>query len=48
MRGGAGPSGLDAGSWKKISRWNQFGDRTDYFCKTFVEMIEKLCTVKSP
>ena len=47
MRSGAGPSGLDAGSWKKISTSNQFGDSTDDFCKTFVEMIEKLCTVKS-
>ena len=29
MRGGAGPSGLDADGWKKIFTSNQFGDSTD-------------------
>ena len=46
-RGGAGPSGLDADGWKRIYTANQFGDRTDDLCKTYAEVIKKLCTVKN-
>ena len=46
-RGGAGPSGLDADGWKRIFISNQFGDRIDDLCKTFAEVIKKLCTVEN-
>ena len=46
-RGGAGPSGLDADGWKRIFTSNQFGDSTDDLCKTFAEVIKKLCTVEN-
>ena len=46
-RGRAGPSGLDADGWKRIFTSNQFGDSTDDLCKTFVEVIKKLCTVEN-
>ena len=46
-RDGAGPSGLDADGWKRIYTANQFGDRTDDLCKTYAEVIKKLCTVKN-
>ena len=47
IRGGAGPSEFDADDWKKIFTSNQFGDSTDDLCKTFAEMIYKLCTVEN-
>ena len=43
----AGPSGLDADGWKRIFALNQFGDSTDDLCKTFPEVIKKLCTVEN-
>ena len=46
-RGEAGPSGLDADFWKRIFTSNQFGDSTDDLCKTFAEVIKKLCTVEN-
>ena len=46
-RGGAGPSGLDADGWKRIFTSNQFGDSTDDLCKTFAEVIKKLCAVEN-
>ena len=46
-RGGAEPSGLDADGWKRIFASNQFGDSTDDLCKTFAEVIKKLCTVEN-
>ena len=46
-RGGAGPSGLDTDGWKRIFTSNQFGDSTDDLCKTFSEVIKKLCTVQN-
>ena len=46
-RGGAGPSGLDTDGWKRIFTSNQFGDSTDDLCKTFAEVIKKLCTVEN-
>ena len=46
-RGGAGPSGVDADGWKKILTSNQFGNSTDDLCKTFAEVIKKLCTVEN-
>ena len=45
--GGAGPSGLDADGWKRIFTLSQIGDSTDDLCKTFAEVIKKLCTVKN-
>ena len=47
MRGGAGPSGLDADGWKKIFTSNQFGDSTDDLWKTFTEVMKKLCIVEN-
>ena len=46
-RGGAGPSGLDADGWKRIFTSNQFEYSTDDLCKTFAEVIKKLCTVEN-
>ena len=46
-RSGAGPSGLDTDGWKRIFTSNQFGDSTNDLCKTFAEVIKKLCTVKN-
>ena len=46
-RGGAGRSGLDVDGWKRIFTSNQFGDRTDDLCKTFAEVIKRLCTVEN-
>ena len=46
-RGGARPSGLDADGWKRIFTSNQFGESTNDFCKTFAEVIKKLCTVEN-
>ena len=46
-RGGAGPSGLDADVWKRIFTSNQFGDSTGDLCKTFAEVIKKLCTAEN-
>ena len=45
--GGAGPSGLEADGWKRIFTSNQFRDSTDDLCKTFAEVIKKLCTVEN-
>ena len=47
MRGGAGPSELDAEGWKRIFTSNQFGDGKDDLWKTFAEVIKKLCTVEN-
>ena len=46
-RGEAGPSGLDADFRKRIFISNQFADSTDDLCKTFAEVIKKLCTVEN-
>ena len=46
-RDGAGPSKLDVDGWKRIFTSNQFGDSTNDFCKTFAEVIKKLCTVEN-
>ena len=43
-RGGAE---LDADGWKRIFTSNQFGDNTGDLCKTFSEVIKKLCTVEN-
>ena len=42
-KGAAGPSGLDADGWKRILTSNQFGSNSNDFCKTFAEVIKKLC-----
>ena len=46
-RGGAGQSGLDADGCKRIFTLNQFGDNRDDLCRTFGEVIKKLCTVEN-
>ena len=46
-RGGARPSGLDADGWERIFTSNQSRDSTGDLCKTFAEVIKKLCTVKN-
>ena len=46
-RDGAGRCGLDSDGWKRIFTLNQFGDSTDDLCKTFAEVIKKLCTVEN-
>ena len=43
-RGGAE---LDADGWKRIFTSNQFVDNTGDLCKTFGEVIKKLCTVEN-
>ena len=43
-KGAAGPSGLDADGWKRILTSNQFGNSSNNLCKTFAEVINKLCT----
>ena len=46
-RCGQGHLDLDADGWKRIFTSNQFGDSTDDLCKTFAEVIKKLCTVEN-
>ena len=46
-RGGTGPSGLAVEGWKRIFTSNQFGDSAEDLCKTFAEVIKKLCTVEN-
>ena len=45
-KGTAGPSGLDADGWKRILTSNQFGNSSNDLCKTFTEVIKKLCTTE--
>ena len=45
-KGGAGPSGLDANGWNRILTSKSFGNSSTDLCKTFAEVIKKLCTVK--
>ena len=45
-KGAAGPSGLDADGWKRILTSNQFGNSSNDLCKTFAEVIKKLCTTE--
>ena len=45
-KGAAGPSGLDADGWKRILTSNQFGSSSNDLCKTFAEVIKKLCTTE--
>ena len=41
-KGGSGPSGLDAGGWRKIFTSRSFGTATASFelCKTFAQFLE--------
>ena len=45
-QGGAGPSGMDAEGWKHILTLTSFGKSSTDLCKTFAEVIKKLCTIK--
>lgn len=45
-RGVAGPSGLDAEGWMRLSTSTKFGESTD-LRNTFAEVIKKLCTVEN-
>ena len=45
-KGAAGSSGLDADGWKRILISNQFGNSSNDLCKTFAEVIKKLCTTE--
>ena len=42
----AGPYGLDADGWKRILTSNHFGNSSNDLCKTFAEVIKKLCTTE--
>ena len=42
----AGPSGLDADGWKRILTSNQLDNSSNDLCKTFTEVIKKLCTTE--
>ena len=44
FKGEAGSSGPDADGWKKILTSNQFSNSSNNLCKTFTEVIYKLCT----
>ena len=46
-KGAAGHSGLDADGWKRILTSNQFGNNSSDLCKTFAEVIKKLCTTEN-
>ena len=45
-KGAAGPFGLDADGWKRILTSNQFGSSSNDLCKTFAEVIKKMCTTE--
>ena len=42
-RGAAGPSDIDTDGWKRILTSNQFDNCSNDLCKTFVEVIKRLC-----
>ena len=42
-KGGSGPSGLDADSWCRILTSRAFGTATLDLCRTFAQLIKKLC-----
>ena len=43
IKGGSGPSGLDADGWRRILTSRAFGTATLDLCKTFAQLIKKLC-----
>ena len=43
-RGGSGPSGFDADSWKRILLWKNFGESFSDLCQTLTKVTKKLCT----
>ena len=45
-KGAAGPSGLDADGSKRILISNQFSNSSNDLCKTFAEVIKKICTTE--
>ena len=45
-KGATGPFGLDADGWKRILTSNQFGSSSNDLCKTFAEVIKKMCTTE--
>ena len=42
-RGAAGPSDIDTDGWKRILTSNQFDNCSNDLCKTFFEVIKRLC-----
>ena len=45
-KGAAGPSGLNADGWKRVLTSNQFCNSSNDLCKTFAEVVKKLCTTE--
>ena len=45
-KGAAGPFGIHADGWKRILTSNQFGNSSNDLCRTFAEVIKKLCTIE--
>ena len=43
-KGGLGPSGMDADSWRRISPYNNFGTSSSDLLKAFLNVVNKLCT----
>ena len=43
IKGGSGPSGLDADGWGRILTFRAFGAATLDLRKTFVQLIKKFC-----
>lgn len=46
-QGGSGPSGMDADGWKRILTSKQFGKSSIDLCRTFAEVIKKICRVEN-
>ena len=43
-KGGSGPSGMDADSWRRILASNNFGTSGSDLRKAFANVVQKLCT----
>ena len=43
-KGGSGPSGLNAGGWRRILICRQFKHSPSDLCKAFTNFIKKLCS----
>ena len=43
-KGGPGPSGMDADSWRRILASNNFGTSSSDLHKAFANVVQKLCT----
>ena len=47
IQGGSGPLGMDADGWKRILTSKQFGKSSIDLCKTFAEVIKKICSIEN-